>query len=64
MATNSLDDAKPGNQVCTMPPLPLQFIYAGRKATLVVGNIKPLGEMPEGTIVCCVEEVRTEWLQG
>ncbi|MEW5317975.1 MAG: hypothetical protein WDW38_009230 [Sanguina aurantia] len=36
-----------------------QFIYAGRKATLVVGNIKPLGEMPEGTIVCCVEEVRT-----
>merc|ERR1711922_121079 len=31
-------------------------IYAGRKATLQIGNILPVGMMPEGTIVCCVEE--------
>lgn len=36
-----------------------QFIYAGKKATLSIGNIKPIGEMPEGTIICNVEEVRT-----
>ena len=35
-----------------------QFIYAGKKATLSIGNIKPIGEMPEGTIICNVEEVR------
>ena len=34
-----------------------QFIYAGKKATLTIGNIKPIGEMPEGTIICNVEEV-------
>ena len=33
-----------------------QFIYAGKKANLTVGNILPLGEMPEGTIVSNVEE--------
>lgn len=33
-----------------------QFVYAGRRATLSVGNILPLGGMPEGTIVCCVEQ--------
>jgi len=32
-----------------------QFIYAGKKANLVVGNILPVGQMPEGTIVCSVE---------
>ena len=35
----------------------LQFLYCGKKATLAIGNIKPLGELPEGTIVCNVEEV-------
>ena len=35
-----------------------QFLYAGKKATLTIGNIKPIGEMPEGTIICNVEEVR------
>lgn len=35
-----------------------QFVYCGKKATLVVGNVKPLGSMPEGTIICNVEEVR------
>lgn len=33
-----------------------QFVYAGKKATLSVGNILPLEAMPEGTIVCNVEE--------
>ena len=33
-----------------------QFIYAGKKANLTVGNILPLGVMPEGTIVSNVEE--------
>ena len=36
----------------------LQFLYAGRRATLNIGNIKPVGDMPEGTIICNVEEVR------
>ncbi len=35
----------------------VQFIYAGKKATLNIGNIKPIGEMPEGSIICNVEEV-------
>jgi hypothetical protein len=33
-----------------------QFIYAGKKATLNIGNILPLGSMPEGTVVTNVEE--------
>lgn len=33
-----------------------QFVYAGRKATLQIGNILPVGTMPEGTVVCCLEE--------
>ncbi|CCE78029.1 Piso0_000642 [Millerozyma farinosa CBS 7064] len=33
-----------------------QFVYAGKKASLNVGNILPLGSMPEGTIVSNVEE--------
>ena len=33
-----------------------QFIYAGKKATLTVGNILPLGAIPEGTVVTNVEE--------
>lgn len=37
--------------------MPMQFLYCGKKATLHVGNVKPLGSMPEGTIVCNVEEV-------
>lgn len=47
--------------LCCLPPLPLllllllQFVYSGKKAVLSVGNTLPLGEMPEGTIVCNVE---------
>jgi large subunit ribosomal protein L8e len=33
-----------------------QFIYAGKNATLTVGNILPLGSVPEGTVVTNVEE--------
>ena len=33
-----------------------QFIYCGKKATLNIGNVLPVGKMPEGTIVCNVEE--------
>jgi len=33
-----------------------QFVYCGRKAQLKIGNVLPLGNMPEGTIVSNVEE--------
>jgi len=33
-----------------------QFIYSGKKASLKIGNVIPLGSMPEGTIVSNVEE--------
>jgi len=32
-----------------------QFLYCGKKATLTVGNVLPLGSMPEGTIICNIE---------
>jgi large subunit ribosomal protein L8e len=32
-----------------------QYIYCGAKAALSVGNVLPLGVLPEGTIVCNVE---------
>lgn len=33
-----------------------QFIYAGKNATLNVGNVLPLGVVPEGTVISNVEE--------
>jgi large subunit ribosomal protein L8e len=33
-----------------------QYIYAGKKAALTIGNVLPLSSMPEGTIVCNIEE--------
>nr|CAG4645693.1 EOG090X0A8G [Lynceus sp. MCZ IZ 141354] len=33
-----------------------QFIYCGKKAALQIGNVLPVGAMPEGTIVCNIEE--------
>jgi len=33
-----------------------QFVYCGKTAQLKIGNVMPLGSMPEGTIVCNVEE--------
>ncbi|KAL2519827.1 60S ribosomal protein L8-3 [Forsythia ovata] len=32
-----------------------QFLYYGKKATLVVGNVLPLRSIPEGAVVCNVE---------
>jgi len=32
-----------------------QFVYCGKKAQLNVGNVLPLGQLPEGTIICNVE---------
>ena len=43
-------------QLALQQCLPLQYIYCGKKATLTIGNVKPVGDMPEGTIVCNVEE--------
>jgi large subunit ribosomal protein L8e len=33
-----------------------QFVYCGRRAQLTVGNVLPVEHMPEGTIICNVEE--------
>ncbi|XP_039251168.2 large ribosomal subunit protein uL2-like [Styela clava] len=33
-----------------------QAIYCGKKAQLQIGNVLPVGSMPEGTVVCCLEE--------
>jgi len=33
-----------------------QFVYCGKKATLQIGNVLPVGTMPEGTVVCNLEE--------
>jgi len=32
-----------------------QFIYSGKKATLTIGNVKNVGSMPEGTVICNIE---------
>jgi len=33
-----------------------QFVYAGKKAKLAIGNVLPVGNMPEGTIISNVEQ--------
>jgi len=33
-----------------------QFVYCGAKASLNIGNILPVSVLPEGTIVCNIEE--------
>lgn len=33
-----------------------QFVYCGNKAQLKIGNVVPLQSLPEGTVVCNVEE--------
>lgn len=33
-----------------------QYVYCGKKATLHIGNVKPVGDLPEGTVICNVEE--------
>merc|ERR1711904_5886 len=34
-----------------------QYVYCGAKADLAIGNVLPIGKMPEGTIVCNVEQI-------
>merc|ERR1712198_771431 len=33
-----------------------QFVYCGKKAALDIGNVIPVGSLPEGTIICNLEE--------
>jgi large subunit ribosomal protein L8e len=33
-----------------------QYIYCGKKAQIAVGNVLPVGSMPEGTVICQLEE--------
>ena len=33
-----------------------QFIYCGKRAKLAIGNVLPLGQMPEGSIICNLEK--------
>ncbi|KAJ1993908.1 60S ribosomal protein L2 [Dimargaris cristalligena] len=33
-----------------------QFVYCGQKANLTIGNVLPVGTLPEGTIICNIEE--------
>jgi large subunit ribosomal protein L8e len=32
-----------------------QFVFAGKKAELTIGNILPVGNIPEGTVICNIE---------
>jgi large subunit ribosomal protein L8e len=32
-----------------------QYIYCGKKASLAVGNVLPVNQIPEGTLICNVE---------
>lgn len=32
-----------------------QFVYSGKKASLTIGNVLPLKEIPEGTVICNIE---------
>lgn len=32
-----------------------QYLYCGKKATLTIGNVVQVGDLPEGTVICNVE---------
>jgi len=32
-----------------------QFVFSGKKAALAIGNILPVGQIPEGTVICNIE---------
>ena len=36
--------------------LNVHYLFKYISATLQIGNVLPVGNMPEGTIVCCMEE--------
>lgn len=33
-----------------------QYIYCGKKSVLSIGNVMPVGNMPEGTVICNIEQ--------
>lgn len=33
-----------------------QFVYCGAKAGMTIGNVLPIGQMPEGSIICNIEQ--------
>lgn len=33
-----------------------QYVFCGEKANLAVGNVLPVSNIPEGTLICNVEE--------
>ena len=35
-----------------------QFVYYGKKAALAIGNVLPLSQMPEGSVICMIEQYR------
>lgn len=41
--------------VCTEGMYSGQYVHCGKKAELAIGNVLPLSEVPEGTIVCNIE---------
>ena len=50
LADDTAQLGNPAARVCT-----LQFVYCGKKANLAIGNVMPVGAMPEGTVVCNLE---------
>jgi len=34
-----------------------KYVYSGRTAPLFIGNILPVGKMPEGTLICNMESI-------
>jgi large subunit ribosomal protein L8e len=53
-------DAYKFKKVDTLIPAPEgmytgQFVFAGKKANLAIGNVLPLGQIPEGTVICNIE---------
>ncbi|KAF5924014.1 hypothetical protein HPG69_010446 [Diceros bicornis minor] len=41
-----------------------QFVYCGKKAQLNISNAPPMGTMPQGTVLCYLEEKLGDWDKG
>ena len=37
-----------------------QYIFAGKKANLAIGNILPLSQVPDGTVICNIESTEND----
>lgn len=35
-----------------------QYVYCGEKAKLAIGNVLPVGKLPEGTLICNIEQYK------